>query len=950
MEEGLSRGLIKAVITDNIGFVWSATDEGIIRYDGRSSVLFKNSLPAGLAKAFCKTRDGQILALHDRGIMQIISKPDTTIFKKIAQSSYKDTDTSLYFPKTIYEDKKGQVWVGENQAVVCIQQGKLKKYRFTSEDLTYSLLKSFSFAEDSHGNLWTVSWNGNFYIFNEQQQQFERVTTEKKVSSVSCMIATINNSFWLGCEDGLYEIKTDASKRIVSNTKLSGIRNISTVLLVNNKEVYVGTWDKGLFKAAYQSRPLLFEPVKTLQLRDVNSLHYDPQHGVWVCDSENIGLLKPIFFDTLQLREKAPAITAMQLSTDSSVIFVNGENVYQIEKIGLKFRPKLLLINKNVYATTVAKKAADIWMGTFAGEVYHFNMDAQLLEKVKGIEPNNPITNIFLDTKSNIWICGNAKGLYRLDEAGKTIVYKQPSLQKTKMILEGSDGMLYCISDDPLHYLQLYDKSLDSFVNVSVKLPFKIPANFNIEDAAFLNKNKILLGTSVGILQHTFSSSSGYKIGHLERISLSRISIDEPIKAVRLGSAGRLWVVTTSGLILTQNDASSTFDRSSGLPSKNIPARGLAIDKEQILWTATNLGLAFFQENAERRETPAPIIKLLKVNGEKINAADRTNAQFPYKSYLEVDFACLSYPADRLKYQTRIIGLDTNWTNTEKTEFMIPSLPAGNYIFQVRSLQYGGFLWSKPNSYSFTINTPWFTSWWAILLFTIVLFLLIVGAVRIYNWSLIKKNERLEKIIAERTQEIKRQKNELIENKNQIIAQKEELIKQNQAIFETKEALSQIEIKNKELQEAQLKKELEFKNKQITMISLKIIEKNKMLSELKTKMQKLHQTASSKLQPEIHQFIKIIDQSFRHEDDWEEFKLCFEQVNVDFYRKLNEAFPNLTTLEQRHCALIKLNLTIKEAASVLGVSPESVKIFRLRLRNKLQIESQKELVEYIVNL
>jgi DNA-binding CsgD family transcriptional regulator len=95
---------------------------------------------------------------------------------------------------------------------------------------------------------------------------------------------------------------------------------------------------------------------------------------------------------------------------------------------------------------------------------------------------------------------------------------------------------------------------------------------------------------------------------------------------------------------------------------------------------------------------------------------------------------------------------------------------------------------------------------------------------------------------------------------------------------------------------------------------------------------------------------KLIDESFRLDKDWDEFKLYFEQVYVDFYQSLHEKYPDLTNTELRHCALIKLNLSISECANILGISPESVKISRFRLKKKMNLETQNEVRDEIMSI
>lgn len=108
--------------------------------------------------------------------------------------------------------------------------------------------------------------------------------------------------------------------------------------------------------------------------------------------------------------------------------------------------------------------------------------------------------------------------------------------------------------------------------------------------------------------------------------------------------------------------------------------------------------------------------------------------------------------------------------------------------------------------------------------------------------------------------------------------------------------------------------------------------------------------ASINDRPDFKRINQQINQSLRSHKDWDVFKLYFEDVNKNFYQKLNEINPELTTNDHRLCALIKLNMTSKEMASVLNVAPHSIKSLRYRLKKKLGLDVETDLEEFIRSL
>jgi DNA-binding NarL/FixJ family response regulator len=86
-------------------------------------------------------------------------------------------------------------------------------------------------------------------------------------------------------------------------------------------------------------------------------------------------------------------------------------------------------------------------------------------------------------------------------------------------------------------------------------------------------------------------------------------------------------------------------------------------------------------------------------------------------------------------------------------------------------------------------------------------------------------------------------------------------------------------------------------------------------------------------------------------NNWEEFEYRFSNVHESFYEKLNKFHPDLSTLDKRICALLKLNLSTKEIANLTKTSIKSVENTRTRLRKKLGLtHTDKNLSSYLSEL
>ena len=172
-------------------------------------------------------------------------------------------------------------------------------------------------------------------------------------------------------------------------------------------------------------------------------------------------------------------------------------------------------------------------------------------------------------------------------------------------------------------------------------------------------------------------------------------------------------------------------------------------------------------------------------------------------------------------------------------------------------------------------------------------------------------------------------------------------IRKNRELYKAQQELTQIELQNAKLSKQKLQSELEAKANQLTNHALHIIQKNKMLKELKTKLNHLRQHHKT-LEKPVSQLIDKIDHNFTFDKDWKDFNEIFEQVHPEFYHHLNEKFPDLTAAEIRLCALLKLNLDSKDIATILGISQDSLRVNRYRLRKKLSMEKGANLTTFIM--
>jgi DNA-binding CsgD family transcriptional regulator len=169
------------------------------------------------------------------------------------------------------------------------------------------------------------------------------------------------------------------------------------------------------------------------------------------------------------------------------------------------------------------------------------------------------------------------------------------------------------------------------------------------------------------------------------------------------------------------------------------------------------------------------------------------------------------------------------------------------------------------------------------------------------------------------------------------------LIAKNQREMQLAKAQNEkeiIRIKNVQLQE-----EFKSKSNELAASTLSIIRKNELLAKVKEEL-----IANAENKDFAKTIVDVIDKNLKKNDDWELFKEAFNNADRKFLKKLKKAHPQLTPNDIRLCAYLRLNLSSKEIAPLLNISPRSVEIKRYRLRKKMNLSHDDNLVDYILKL
>lgn len=243
----------------------------------------------------------------------------------------------------------------------------------------------------------------------------------------------------------------------------------------------------------------------------------------------------------------------------------------------------------------------------------------------------------------------------------------------------------------------------------------------------------------------------------------------------------------------------------------------------------------------------------------------------------------------------------SEWSVDEKKEFV--NLSPGDYEFELMSN-----LSETSAHLSFSVLPKWYQTVWAKLLFLVSLLGFLYGVWRWHQHRMKRQGRRLR---LEKERELHRQR---------------------------------IQAKNERLQ-----LEIQNKSRELANSTFNLVQKNEMLSQIKGRLLKLKNAPDAKFPARQYQnLIRLIDDQLNYRRDKEFFDASFDEIHEAFFKKLKKQYPALTPGDLRLAAYLRMNLSSKEIASMLFITPRGVENKRYRLRKKLQLKKEENLAEFLI--
>jgi len=272
-----------------------------------------------------------------------------------------------------------------------------------------------------------------------------------------------------------------------------------------------------------------------------------------------------------------------------------------------------------------------------------------------------------------------------------------------------------------------------------------------------------------------------------------------------------------------------------------------------------------------------------------------------------------------VQYSYFLKGYDDKWSEwSKKTEKNFTNLSAGNYTFQVKAKSNLGTE-SEISSYVINIMPAWYKTYIAFAIYGLIFIT--------FNYLFYRKM----KVIF-----LKQKQNHEKQQKHLQYMYELELEKSEKEIISLKNENLEIELKNK--------------NTQLASVSMHLVQKGDLLTKVKDELNKSKKLSGGEATPDnFKKLIRVLKEEDNRHEDWHQFATHFDTIHLDFLKSIKKSYTTLTPNELKLCAYLHMNLCSKEIAEHLKISVRGVEISRYRLRKKLQISKETNLVDFIIH-
>jgi len=759
MENGLQNELVKSITVDSVGFIWIASDGGVIRYNGVEFVEFADEQDSKYIKSILCTKDGRLFFTTDMGFCGIGYGIDHSQIRTIRQGSIHESDSLLYYPKQLYEDKRSNIWFSDNTSVYKYKNDKLTKYFLGIDNTSSSYSRSFSFFEDGYGNFYTISQTGKLYWYNAQQDKLEYLELGVSLLNVSAVLPFGKSKVLVGANNQIGELTLSPEHFPEAYRIIDPDIDASAFLMYPDSTLFVGSWSKGLYHVKYAGSNFEFAKINDLNINGgINQIILNGRDLIIATDNGLVIMQKMMFQSTFNNLTHEYIQDLVFDEETNQILFTDGNSVFVIDQNTLL--PKVVYNSTGSLLLRILPDKNSIWITDNKANLRQVK-DGMVIRSIDLSSYGSSIYEVTFDKKGNIWVCQDElNGVLRISADGTITKFGKESglLSRINFINSSPIDYIFLGGNGNDNYLYYFNPEEEKFINLSKPLPFDYNGSLIINDLDFDKGGLLWVASNHGLLRRRGND--------IERIDLENLT-NEDIKAVMVDKESKIWFATSNGISNYDGNNIVTFDHMDGLPSKTISYRCIAGDARNRVWVGTLAGISYTFNNALPDKMPKPVFLSITEKGVPLKNLHRN--RFDNFAYLGFSFISPDFPTDGIRYKVMLEGKENDWRYiTGKNELIYTDFETGDYRLIIQAKQHGNYLWSEPLTYKFQIYTVWYQSWWAWTILVTLIALFVYLSAKWRSRRLEQEKGKLNILVSERTSELERKTRE-IEAKNELL-------------------------------------------------------------------------------------------------------------------------------------------------------------------------------------
>lgn len=755
---------VYSVTQDKKGYIWALTGTGICRLDGfdfRSE--FNDSLP-----------------------------------QSSAQVSFKDKDNNL--------------WFGFSDGSVVYYNGT--RFRWFKADQDQAGFIN-DITQDKHGNIIAASQNVGLFVFDKDLKKtvIQEPFRGKLLYSLN---VTANNELLVGSDDGISIYSIENLAKVTQVQQLPGLPLSKVQRIVQSKKhqgFWVCTEDAGFYLLKSSGKNYIVENTsEVLNLADSNiqSINEDQAGNVWVSTFEK-GIFK-ITFDNNKISQLINYNADNGLGfNDIKYSFQDREGNIWIGTFGngldcllnesfISFDFSKYLKGKNISA--VCFDNGGFWIG---GEGGILKVNRGITTEIKRYDglPADQVTALYVDSLKNVFVGTNKSGVWILKAGSNNLTpffRADNSIGNSVNNISGKGQHLYISTKNGVYQ---YDQVAKTTIHHSTTEGIRLPHN-NIKQVyvapdggawiATQSSTVLALNKSFSVninvgqeLEFTticqdfagnlWTGTNGSGIFRFSEDSFVNITTREGLKSdycysSAIDKEGNIWIGHRLGLSRISNKAPYQIKvYGSDYISGDINFNAVSMNTKGDMLFGTTDGIVLYEATTLAQHSVPPLVNIENVViNDKVYTDFSTKIVLPYANYrVLITFVGLNFNnPEQTTYKYKLEGYDTEWNETKERIARYPRLNDGSYTFKIMARNGDGIWSEKEVTVEIKIRKPFWKTWWFVSLVIVLLVVTVYFIIKIREKKQREFQIYLEKLLDERTREVREQKEE-IESKNRDI-------------------------------------------------------------------------------------------------------------------------------------------------------------------------------------